>query len=89
MIKKKYYLRHNSGNVRIKNYLYFVKEVGLMNYQSEVWIILEDDERNQVWDKVYSEFNFSPSINRNIIPFTFKIPVDTYDISTSQMFLVE
>lgn len=54
-----------------------------MNYQSEVWIILEDSESKQVWDKVYRDFNFSPSIYKNIIPFTFKIPVDTYDISTS------
>lgn len=54
-----------------------------MDYQSEVWIILEDSERNQVLDKVYRDFNFSPSIDKNIIPFTFKIPVDTYDISTS------
>lgn len=54
-----------------------------MDYQSEVWRILEEDESGKVWDKVYNNFKFSPSVKKSITPFKFKTPVDIYDISTS------
>lgn len=54
-----------------------------MGNQTEQWIILEDDENSQAWDKVYYDFKFSPSVNPNIKPFKFKIPVDIYDITDS------
>jgi len=54
-----------------------------MTYQSEAWEILGHDEYNQVWDKFYKDFEFSPNINKNSIPFKFRMPVDIYDISTS------
>jgi len=54
-----------------------------MEFQSEVWCILKDDEYEKVWNKVYSDFKFSPSTKKNICPFTFKTSVDIYDISTS------
>jgi hypothetical protein len=55
-----------------------------MTYQSEVWTMLDDDEENQVWDKVYyGNINFSPGKPRKKKPFKFRIPVDIYDISKS------
>jgi hypothetical protein len=54
-----------------------------MTYQPEVWKIIEENEDKQVWDKVFLDFNFTPSIDNSVIPFTFKIPVDIYDITDS------
>lgn len=52
-----------------------------MELQSEIWMLLQDDEYRKIWDKVYTEFNFRPSINPIFPPFFFKVPVDIYDIS--------
>jgi hypothetical protein len=57
-----------------------------MDFQSELWIILQEDERSAVWDKVYSEFHFSPSINNKLSPFRFNIPFDSYDIHNSPIY---
>lgn len=51
--------------------------------QSEVWLIMNDDDLTDVWAKFYQEFDFSPSTKLNSIPFKFRMPVDIYDISTS------
>lgn len=57
-----------------------------MGVQKELWIILSEDENDQIWQKIYSDFNFKPSINSDIIPFTFKIPFDVYDIKDSTIY---
>lgn len=51
--------------------------------QQELWLILHDDEYNNVWNKIDCEFCFNPSTNEETPPFKFHIPVDCYDISHS------
>ena len=57
-----------------------------MKAQSELWIVLTDEETKCVWEKVDREFHFNPSINNEIPPFQFTIPVDAYDISNSTIY---
>jgi hypothetical protein len=54
--------------------------------QSELWVILDDEESNFVWDYVYNRFLFNPSMNNKLSPFKFQIPVDSYDISNSPIY---
>ena len=51
-----------------------------MEYQSELWVILKDDEYHNVWDRVNSEFHFWPSMKNEHPTFEFQIPVDFYDL---------
>ena len=58
-----------------------------MAYQAELWLILQDCEYKQVWDKIYSEFHFNPTNAVNGLPtFKFHMPVNTYDISDSPIY---
>jgi len=57
-----------------------------MKSQSELWVILQDDELNHVWDMVDSQFSFNPSMNTGAPPFIFEMPVDSYDISQSPIY---
>jgi len=57
-----------------------------MEFQSELWVILQDDEYDYVWKRVYSEFCFSPSVKPEIVPFQFQVPFDCYDINYSYLY---
>jgi hypothetical protein len=57
-----------------------------MGHKPDLWVILSEEERGFVWDKVYSEFNFRPSMKNDVPPFEFKIPADCYDISNSPIY---
>lgn len=52
-----------------------------MAFQSEVWELLSDDEYNFVWDRVYTELRFCPSVKRTNPPFVLNYPFVIYDIS--------
>lgn len=57
-----------------------------MSFQSELWVILKDEEEQIVWDKVKYNFGFSPSVKDNHTTFKFDIPFDVYDISNSPIY---
>ena len=46
-------------------------------------MLLSDDEYDLVWNRIYKELKFSPSMNKNVIPFSFSIPYIVYDISNT------
>ena len=59
----------------------------MIEFQNELWSILQNDEYNRVWDKIYSDFKFNPCYTDNgVAPFQFQIPVDCYDISNSPIY---
>lgn len=67
--------------------LFLIDKAGLvLEQQSEVWVLLPDDEYNKVWDRIYADFRFSPSIVNNHPAFLFSMPVDVYDISQSNLY---
>lgn len=47
------------------------------------WILLERFERTRAWRRIHDEFAFAPSADPTVVPFTFRMPVDAYDISGS------
>ncbi|MDR0862382.1 MAG: DUF2716 domain-containing protein [Oscillospiraceae bacterium] len=54
--------------------------------QNEVWTILEENESQTVWDKIYADFKFKPQYSKPPIPydaFVFSLPFDEYDIQES------
>ena len=52
-----------------------------MEFQSELWVILQDDEYDRVWDNLETEFRFNPRSAVNGLPtFSFPIPVDAYSL---------
>lgn len=44
-------------------------------------MLLSDDESKMIWDKVYKQLHFTPSINKNVVPFIINSPFVVYDIS--------
>lgn len=54
-----------------------------MKGQLELWTILENEEYDKVWDRVFTEFKFQPSTELEQSPFQLSIPVNAYDISIS------
>jgi len=44
-----------------------------MCYQTDVWQIISKEEYKMIWDKIYDDFAFQPSIDASIKPFDFKI----------------
>jgi hypothetical protein len=45
------------------------------------WIELDNAEYRKIWDKIYNEFNFEPSMT-NFPSFSPPVPFITYDISS-------
>jgi len=56
-----------------------------MCYQTDVWQIISKAEYKMIWDKIYNDFGFQPSIDASIKPFDFKIPFDIYDLKKSMV----
>jgi len=52
-----------------------------MEQLQEVWVIMDGSEEKNVWKIITHDFHFNPSVNGNIEAFSFKMPVDVYDIS--------
>jgi len=44
-------------------------------------LLLNKDEDNFVWNRIYSEFHFNPSINKSVLPFELNCNYQIYDIS--------
>ncbi|MBP9477974.1 MAG: DUF2716 domain-containing protein [Sebaldella sp.] len=51
-----------------------------MKQQTELWLVLEENESDQIWENVHKKFNFNPKGKSSLSPFTFTIPVDVYNI---------
>lgn len=47
--------------------------------QENVWILLEDKEYNAVWEKVYRDLKFTPSIKNNN-PFSINVHHEIFNI---------
>ena len=54
--------------------------------QSELWVILQDSEEVCIWEILDNEYRFNPSMNSNILPFQFNVPVDSYYIGNSPIY---
>ncbi|MFC4652416.1 DUF2716 domain-containing protein [Lactococcus nasutitermitis] len=48
--------------------------------KNQVWTILSDEEYKIVWDKIYSDFHFSPSIKISMKTFDFPFQADCYEV---------
>jgi len=57
-----------------------------MMFQSELWLILHEEEQKHIWEKFYYEFQFNPNIKNELPPFKFQIPVNVYDINDSRIY---
>ena len=44
-------------------------------------MVLSEQEYNYVWEKVYNELGFHPSVYEDIVPFSVSMPYVVYDIS--------
>ena len=44
--------------------------------------IIEDDLYKEIWDKIYNDFKFYPSINIDSVPFRFKIKVKCFKFNS-------
>jgi hypothetical protein len=64
-----YYNKNNRGNI--------------MEQLSEIWKIMDTNEYNIVWNKIYDDFCFKPNYKGDT--FYFKMPFDTYDISETTL----
>ena len=45
-------------------------------------IILDNKEYKNIWDNIYSNFKFEPSINQNVNPFEFDIDYVCYKLNS-------
>ena len=44
-------------------------------------VITDQELYNRIWDRVYEEFSFCPSVDTQIIPFRFKMRYQIFKLS--------
>lgn len=45
-------------------------------------VILDEKLYNKIWDKIYNEYKFCPSINNTVIPFEFNVEYVCYKLNS-------
>lgn len=46
-------------------------------------MLLSDTAYDAVWDRIYENFHFRPSIDPSVVPFVFDCPYRVYDVRTT------
>lgn len=52
-------------------------------------MVLESQEYDMVWDRIYDELHFEPSVDSRVVPFSISTDYVIYDISTMNETCVE